>query len=52
MGFIAMTAMLAILAGIYPILVPPPGSGRSASPWVFLVLYSVTFFFANFGVSF
>jgi len=49
MGFIAMTAMLALLAGIYPVLVPPAGSTRAASPWVFLVLYSVTFFFANFG---
>lgn len=48
-GFAAMTAMLALLAGVYPLLVPPPGSGRAASPWLFLVLYSVCFFFANFG---
>lgn len=49
MGFIAMTVMLIILAALYPQLVPPAGSTAHISPWVFLVLYSMTFFFANFG---
>lgn len=49
MGFIMMTVMLVILAAIYPLLVPPPGSTTHVSPWIFLVLYSLTFFFANFG---
>ena len=49
MGFIMMTALLAILAGIYPLLVPAAGQVGAISPWVFLVLYSLTFFFANFG---
>lgn len=48
-GFAAMTAMLAILAGCYPLLVAPAGQVARVSPWVFLVLYSLTFFFANFG---
>ena len=49
MGFIMMTVMLIILAAIYPQLVPPPGSTSHISPWIFLVFYSMTFFFANFG---
>lgn len=46
LGFSAMTLMLVILAAIYPMLVGPTAH---VSPWVFLALYSVTFFFANCG---
>lgn len=49
MGFIMMTLLLAVLAGVYGFLVPPAGSSRSPKPWLFLVLYAATFFFANFG---
>jgi len=49
MGFTMMTVMLIILAGFYNKLVPPPGTVGAISPWVFLILYSMTFFFANFG---
>lgn len=49
MGFTMMTLMLVILAGLYNKLVPPPGTVGAISPWVFLILYSMTFFFANFG---
>ena len=49
MGFGMMTTMLVILACVYDKLVPPPGSPTIVSPWIFLALYSTTFFFANFG---
>ena len=49
MGFGVMTGMLVLLACIYEKLVPPPGSPTIVSPWIFLWLYSTTFFFANFG---
>lgn len=49
MGFGVMTGMLVLLACIYDKLVPPPGSPTVVSPWIFLWLYSTTFFFANFG---
>jgi MFS transporter, PHS family, inorganic phosphate transporter len=41
-----MTALLVLLSAIYPMLVGP---SAHISPWVFLFLYSLTFFFANCG---
>ena len=49
MGFIMMTVFLIVLAAAYKVLVPPIGTVGAVSPWVFLVLYAATFFFANFG---
>jgi PHS family inorganic phosphate transporter-like MFS transporter len=42
MGFIMMTVLLAIMAGCYNLL-------RANSHWAFVILYALTFFFANFG---
>lgn len=47
MGFAMMTTLLVILAAAYPQLGDPKTA--TAKPIVFLVLYALTFFFANFG---
>lgn len=47
LGFACMTTLLVILAAAYPQLGDPKTA--TAKPIVFLVLYALTFFFANFG---
>ena len=51
MGFSVMTVTLLIMSAAYPQLLPSANNGASIGgvPWVYLMLFCLMFFFANFG---
>lgn len=51
MGFSVMTGTLMIMAAAYPQLLPTANNAASinGTPWAYLMLFCLMFFFANFG---
>eukprot|EP00668_Euglena_longa_P043454 GGOE01057783.1.p2 GENE.GGOE01057783.1~~GGOE01057783.1.p2 ORF type:complete len:217 (-),score=53.08 GGOE01057783.1:1004-1654(-) len=51
MGFSVMVVTLLVMAAAYPQLLPSANNGASinGTPWAYLMLFCLMFFFANFG---